>query len=150
MLRRRHVLAAAAASPLARPVLAQAYPERPLRVIVPFGPGGGTDNLVRIIEPHVRAAFGQPPVIENRAGGGGTIGTEIVARAPADGYTTLVVDSSFAINPSLFPQLSFDPAKDFTPVSLLATGPVILLAHPALPVTSLQELVAMPRRSRAG
>ena len=98
MLRRRHVLAAAAASPFARPVLAQAYPERPLRVAVPFGPGGGTDNLVRIIEPHVRAAFGQPLVIENRAGGGGTIGTQIVARAPADGYTALVVDWSLDLD----------------------------------------------------
>lgn len=145
MLRRRHVLAVAAASHLVRPVLAQAYPERPLRLVIPFGPGGGTDNLVRLIEPHVRAAFGQPLVIENRAGGGGTIGTEIVARASADGYTVLVVDSSFAINPSLFPQLSFDPAKDFAPVSLLASGPVILLAHPALRVASLQELVAMAK-----
>jgi tripartite-type tricarboxylate transporter receptor subunit TctC len=136
------MLGATAALALARPALAQGYPERALRVVVPFGPGGGTDNLVRVIEPHVRAAFGQPLVIENRAGAGGTIGSDIVARSPADGYTVLVVDSSFAINPSLFPSLPFDPAKDFTPVSLLATGPVILLAHPSLPVNSVQELVA--------
>jgi tripartite-type tricarboxylate transporter receptor subunit TctC len=142
MLRRRSMLAAAAALPFARPALAQGYPERPLRVVIPYGPGGGTDNLVRVIEPHVRAAFGQALVIENRAGAGGTIGTDLVARAPADGYTVGVVDSSFAINPSLFPNLPYDSAKDFVPVSLLATGPVILLAHPSLPVNSVGELVA--------
>ncbi|HEV7264606.1 MAG TPA: tripartite tricarboxylate transporter substrate binding protein [Falsiroseomonas sp.] len=144
MLRRRHMLAAAVL-PLARPALAQGYPERPLRVVVPFGPGGGTDNLVRVIEPHVRAAFGQSLVIENRAGAGGTIGSDLVARAPADGYTVLVVDSSFAINPSLFPNLPYDPARDFVPVSLLATGPVILLAHPSSPATSVQQLVALAK-----
>lgn len=145
-IRRRHLLAAAAiAACVAGPVQAQGFPDRPVRVIVPFGPGGGTDNLVRLIEPHVRAALGQPLVIENRAGAGGTIGSEMVARAPADGYTVLIVDSSFAINPSLFPRLPYDSEKDFAPVSLLATGPVILLAHPSLPVTSLQELVAMAK-----
>lgn len=144
-LRRRHVLAAAATLPLSRTAFAQGYPDRPLRVVVPFGPGGGTDNLVRVIEPNVREAFGQPLVVENRAGAGGTIGSDIVARAPADGYTVLVVDSSFAINPSLFPSLPFDPVKDFAPVSLLASGPVILLAHPSLPVNSVAELVAMAK-----
>ncbi|WP_137127315.1 tripartite tricarboxylate transporter substrate binding protein [Roseomonas sp. HF4] len=144
-LRRRHLLAAALGVPHVNRARAQAYPERPLRVVVPFGPGGGTDNLMRVIEPHVRAAFGQPLVIENRAGAGGTIGSDIVARAAPDGTTALLVDSSFAINPSLFPNLPYDPAKDFAPVSLLATGPVILLAHPALPVTTVQELVAMAK-----
>lgn len=143
---RRHLIAAAAlAAAAGGPAIAQGFPDRPVRVIVPFGPGGGTDNLVRLIEPHVRTALGQPIVIENRAGAGGTIGSEMVARAPADGYTMLIVDSSFAINPSLFPRLPYDPVKDFAPVSLLATGPVILLAHPSLPATSLQELVAMAK-----
>jgi tripartite-type tricarboxylate transporter receptor subunit TctC len=145
MIRRRHLLAASAALPIARGASAQSYPERALRVVVPFGPGGGTDNLVRVIEPPMRAAFGQPLVIENRAGAGGTIGTEVVARAPADGYTVVAVDSSYAINPSLFPSLPFDPAKDLVPVSLLASGPVILLAHPSLPVNTVQELVAMAK-----
>ena len=145
-IRRRHLLAAATiAASMAGPALAQGFPDRPVRVIVPFGPGGGTDNLVRLIEPHVRNALGQPIVIENRAGAGGTIGSEMVARAPTDGYTMLIVDSSFAINPSLFPRLPYDSAKDFVPVSLLATGPVILLAHPSLPVNTLQELVAMAK-----
>jgi tripartite-type tricarboxylate transporter receptor subunit TctC len=145
-VRRRHLLAAATiAACMGGPALAQGFPDRPVRVIVPFGPGGGTDNLVRLIEPHVRTALGQPIVIENRAGAGGTIGSEMVARAPADGYTMLIVDSSFAINPSLFPRLPYDSEKDFVPVSLLATGPVILLSHPSLPVNSLQELVAMAK-----
>jgi tripartite-type tricarboxylate transporter receptor subunit TctC len=143
-IRRRHLLAGAGAV-IGSPALAQGFPDRPVRVIVPFGPGGGTDNLVRLIDAHVRAALGQPLVIENRAGAGGTIGGELVARAPADGYTVLIVDSSFAINPSLFPRLPYDSAKDFAPVSLLATGPVILLSHPSLPVTSLQDLVAMAK-----
>lgn len=145
MLFRRRMLAAAAALAAARPARAQTYPDRPLRVVVPFGPGGGTDNLVRVIEPHVREAFGQALVVENRAGAGGTIGSDLVARAPGDGYTVLVVDSSFAINPSLFPSLPYDPAKDFVPVSLLATGPVILLAHPSFPANTVQELVAMAK-----
>jgi tripartite-type tricarboxylate transporter receptor subunit TctC len=145
MISRRHLLAATAALPIVRDAAAQSYPDRTLRVVVPFGPGGGTDNLVRVIDPHVRAAFGQSLVIENRAGAGGTIGTELVARAPADGYTVLVVDSSYAINPSLFPSLPYDPAKDLVPVNLLASGPVILLAHPSLPVNSVQELVALAK-----
>lgn len=144
-IRRRQLLGASAALAMPHAARAQGYPERSLRVVIPFGPGGGTDNLIRIIEPHMRAAFGQALVIENRAGGGGTIGTDLVARAPADGYTVVAVDSSFAINPSLFPSLPYDPARDFVPVSLLATGPVILLAHPALPATSLQELVALAK-----
>ncbi|PWS36347.1 LacI family transcriptional regulator [Falsiroseomonas bella] len=145
MFRRRHLLAASAALPIARGAAAQSYPDRALRVVVPFGPGGGTDNLMRVIEAPTRAAFGQPLVIENRAGAGGTIGTDLVARAPADGYTVLAVDSSYAINPALFPSLPYDPAKDLVPVSLLASGPVILLAHPSLPVNTVQELVAMAK-----
>jgi tripartite-type tricarboxylate transporter receptor subunit TctC len=146
---RRHLLAAAtsalAGPAFAQPALAQGFPDRPVRLVVPFGPGGGTDNLVRLIEPHVRAVLGQPLVIENRAGAGGTIGTEMVARAAPDGTTLLAVDSSFAINPSLFPRLPYDPVKDFTPVTLLASGPVVLLAHPSLPATTLREIVAMAK-----
>ncbi|WP_245185652.1 tripartite tricarboxylate transporter substrate binding protein [Falsiroseomonas frigidaquae] len=145
MIHRRTLLAASSLMALAAPALAQGFPERPVRIVVPFGPGGGTDNLVRILEPHLRASLGQPVVIENRAGAGGTIGADLVARSPADGYSVVVVDSSFAINPSLFPQLPYDSAKDFAPVSLLATGPVILLAHPGAPMRTLQELVTQAK-----
>ncbi|MGK7865013.1 Bug family tripartite tricarboxylate transporter substrate binding protein [Falsiroseomonas sp. E2-1-a4] len=145
MTNRRTLLTAASLMALAIPALAQGFPERPVRIVVPFGPGGGTDNLVRILEPHLRASLGQPVVIENRAGAGGTIGADLVARGPADGYSVVVVDSSFAINPSLFPQLPYDSARDFTPVSLLATGPVILLAHPGAPMRTLQELVTQAK-----
>jgi tripartite-type tricarboxylate transporter receptor subunit TctC len=144
-IHRRHLLTAATAMGFAGSAVAQGFPERPVRIVVPFGPGGGTDNLVRILEPHLRTALGQPVVIENRGGAGGTIGSDIVARSPADGYTVVVVDSSFAINPSLFPQLPYDSERDFGPVSLLATGPVILLTHPGSPARTLQELVTQAK-----
>src|SRR3712207_9571809 len=111
MIRRRALLAAA----LAAPALADAqvaYPTRPVRVVIPFGPGGGSDNLARLIEAGVGRALGQALVIETRPGAGGVIGSEIVARADPDGYTVLFTDSSFAINPSLVPRLPFDPRSE--------------------------------------
>ena len=122
-----------------------AYPTRPIRLIIPFGPGGGTDNLIRILEPHVSRALGQPLVIENRAGAGGIVGTEIVGRAEPDGYTLVALDSTFVINPGLFPALPYDSARDFAPVTLLARAPVVLLAHPSLPAKTLPELIALAK-----
>jgi len=124
--------------------LAQSYPTRPIRLIVPFGAGGGTDNLARIAEPVVSRTLGQPLVIENRPGGGSVIGMDIVAKAPGDGYTLVMVDSTIAVNPALKP-LPYDTLKDFAPVSLLATAPVILLAHPKVPAKTLAELVALAK-----
>jgi tripartite-type tricarboxylate transporter receptor subunit TctC len=123
----------------------QPYPARPIRLIVPFGAGGGTDNLARIIEPHVSKALGQPLVIENRPGGGSVIGMDAVAKAAPDGYTLVMTDTSIAVNPSLKP-LPYDTVKDFEPVSLLAAAPVILVAHPSLPAKTLQEFVALAKR----
>ena len=124
--------------------VAQSYPVRPIRLVVPFGAGGGTDNLARIVEPFVSKALGQPLVIENRPGGGSVIGMDAVAKAPGDGYTLVMTDTSIAVNPSLKP-LPYDTLKDFEPVSLMATAPVILVAHPKVPAKTLQEFVKLAR-----
>jgi tripartite-type tricarboxylate transporter receptor subunit TctC len=123
---------------------AQGYPTRAIRLVVPFGAGGGTDNLARIIEPQVSRALGQPIVIENRPGGGSIPGMDAVAKATADGYTLVMTDTSIAVNPSL-KALPYDTLKDFEPVSLLATAPVILVAHPSVPAKTLAELVALAK-----
>ena len=128
------------------PALAQSYPTRPIRLVVPFGAGGGTDNLARIIEPLVSKALGQPLVIENRPGGGSSIGMDQVAKAAPDGYTLVMTDTSIALNPSLR-ALPYDTVNDFVPVSLLATAPVILMAHPKVPAKTLQEFVTLAKAS---
>ncbi len=125
---------------------AQSYPSRPIRLVVPFGAGGGTDNLARIIEPLVSKALGQSLVIENRPGGGSSIGMDQVAKAAPDGYTLVMTDTSIALNPSLRP-LPYDTINDFVPVSLLATAPVILMAHPKVAAKTLPEFVALAKAS---
>ncbi len=125
---------------------AQSYPERPIRLIVPFGAGGGTDNLARIAGPIVSKALGQPLVIENRPGGGSVIGTDLVAKAAPDGYMLVMTDTSIAVNPSLKP-LPYDTLRDLEPVSLLAAAPVILMAHPTVPAKTLREFVALAKAS---
>ncbi|MEJ0077609.1 MAG: tripartite tricarboxylate transporter substrate binding protein [Alphaproteobacteria bacterium] len=126
-------------------VRAQNYPNRPIRLVVPFGAGGGTDNLARIIEPLVSKALGVPLVIENRPGGGSSIGMDQVAKAAPDGTTLVMTDTSIAVNPSLKP-LPYDTINDFAPVSLLATAPVILVAHPSVPAKTLAEFVALAKQ----
>jgi tripartite-type tricarboxylate transporter receptor subunit TctC len=121
------------------------YPNRPVRIIVPLAPGGGTDNLTRIMAPRLTELLGQQVVVENRPGAGGQIGTDFVAKAVPDGYTVLHVESSFASNPSLFTKLPYDTLKDFAPVSLLATTPNVLMVHPSVPAKTLKELVALGR-----
>jgi tripartite-type tricarboxylate transporter receptor subunit TctC len=143
-MRRRAILGLGAALGAGR-ALAQGFPQRPVRVMIPFEPGGGTDNLARLIEPHVNRLLGQSLVIETRPGAGGLIGTEMVARAEPDGLTVLMTDASFAIAPGLHPRLPFDALRDFAPVTLLATGASVLLVHPSLPVRSLAELLAYAR-----
>ncbi|WP_226381894.1 tripartite tricarboxylate transporter substrate binding protein [Falsiroseomonas ponticola] len=144
-MRRRGLLGGALAL-LAAPAGAQpGFPARPVRVIIPFAPGGGTDNLARLIEGHVNRALGQNLVIETRPGAGGVIGSEAVMRAEPDGHTVLMTDASFSIIPGLYPRLPFDVLRDFAPVSLLATGSSVLLVHPSLAVRSVQELIALAR-----
>ena len=125
--------------------MAQTYPARSIRVIVPFAPGGGTDILARTIAPRLSESLGQQLVIDNRAGGGSTIGSEMVSKAMADGYTLLMVDTSYTTNPSLYSKLPYDSARDFAPVSLMAAAPVILIVHPSVPVRTVKEFVALAK-----
>jgi len=121
------------------------YPERPVRLIVPFSPGGGTDLTSRLISQHLSESLGKPVVVENRAGGAGNMGTQLVAHAPADGHTLLLGSLSTAVNVSLFKKLPFNPLTDFAPVSLITTVPLLVVVHPSLPVTSIQELIQLAR-----
>jgi tripartite-type tricarboxylate transporter receptor subunit TctC len=121
---------------------AQAYPAGPMRLIVPFPPGGGTDILARSIAQKLNEAWGQPVVIDNRGGANGTIGAALAAKAPADGQTLLIVPSGFAVNPSIYKGLPFDSLRDFAPVSQLAASPLVLVVHPSFPARNVKELIA--------
>src|SRR4051812_44875706 len=127
----------------------QPFPNRVVRIIVPLAPGGGTDNLTRIMAGKLAEALGQQVVVDNRPGAGGQIGTEAVAKAQPDGYTILNVESSFASNPSLFSKLPYDTLRDFAPVSLLAMTPNVLIVHPSVPARNLKELVALGKAQPA-
>lgn len=121
------------------------YPERPVKLIVPFAPGGGADLTSRLISQRMPDLLGKQVVVENRAGGASNIGSEAVARAAPDGYTLLLGSLSTSVNASLFPRLSFNVLKDFEPVSLLATVPLMVVVHPSFPVQSIAELIAMAK-----
>ncbi len=126
--------------------LAQAWPARPIRVIVPYPPGGTSDILARSLGDKLGAALGQPIVVENKPGANGNVGAEFVAKAPPDGYTLLLADiGALAISPSVYPGLPFDPVKDFAPVTLVAYSPHILVVNPSVPAATAQELVALAK-----
>ncbi len=125
--------------------LAQAYPAKPVRIVVPAVPGGGTDILARLLSPRLTALLGQSVIIDNRGGASTTIGTEYVARAAPDGYTVLIATTPHAVNPSLFRKLSFDPISDFTMISQLASTQTVLVVHPSLPVKNVKELIALAK-----
>jgi tripartite-type tricarboxylate transporter receptor subunit TctC len=130
------------------PGLAQAqdaYPSRPLRLILPFPPGGGTDILGRLVAERLSARLGQPVVTDNRGGAGGNLGAEAAARAAPDGYTLLLAAPTLAISPSLYAKLSYDPVKDLAPISLVATVPNVLVTHPSVPASTLQEFIALAK-----
>ena len=126
-------------------VAAQTQITRPIRFIVPYVPGGGTDTLSRLLGPFISDEFGQQVVIDNRAGGSSTIGTLIVARAAPDGHTIGMIDAAFVVNPSLLGKLPYDTLKDFTPAVLVATAPLVLVVHPAVAAKSVRELVALAK-----
>ena len=132
-------LVSSCALPLAQ---AQSYPSRPIKVIVPFSPGGAVDGPMRVIAQELSKRLGQQVVVDNRPGAGSTIGTELAAKAPADGYTLLLASQTNAISATLYPKLSFDPIEDFTPISLIGREPGVLVVHPALPVWTFEEFVA--------
>ena len=123
---------------------AQKYPTKPIRLISPFAPGGGTDILSRVIGPRLSAAIGQPVVVDNRPGAGGALGAEITAKAEPDGYTFITVSSSYAAS-SAYHKLSYDPINGITPVILLGTTGMVLVTNPTLPVKSVKELIAYAR-----
>ncbi len=145
--RRAAVLALACSAALLTPGLhAQtAYPDKPVRFIVPYPPGGGTDVIARIVQNRFQAALGQPIVIENKGGAGGSVGTEMAAKSAPDGYTVLFTLSSHTINPAIFPKLNFDTIKDFEPVGLVASLPQILVTGPQFPANTVAEMTALAK-----
>jgi tripartite-type tricarboxylate transporter receptor subunit TctC len=126
--------------------LAQAWPNRTVRLLVPFAAGAGiNDIMARLVGQHLGAGLGQPVVIENRAGAGGIAGTEVAAKAAPDGYTFLMTNVSLVTSAYLYPKLPYDPQKDFVPVTLVATSPLMLVVHPSVAAKSVQELVALAK-----
>jgi tripartite-type tricarboxylate transporter receptor subunit TctC len=131
---------------LAFDVQAQSFPSKPIRIVIPFQPGGGTDILMRAITPEVSRTLGQQIVIENKPGGASTIGTQVVVDAAPDGYTIVATDSSILVNPGLFgSKLPYDTLKKLTGITMLANGPVPLLLHPSVPASDLQSLIALAK-----
>ena len=129
---------------IALPVFAQSYPVKPIRLVLPYPPGGGTDVIARPLAQKLTEQLGQQVIVDNRGGAGGNIGMEFVAKSPADGYTLLfALTAQYAVNPSLYPKLPYDPVRDYAPISLLANAPYLLVVHPALPAKSVAELVAL-------
>ena len=129
---------------------AQAYPTKPIRLIVPYPAGGGSDLLARPLAQSLTETFGQQVIVENRGGAGGNLGMELVAESPPDGYTLVLgLTAQYAVNPSLYPKLPYDPVKDFAPVALLVRNPYVLSVHPSMPVRSAKELIALAK-TRAG
>jgi len=129
----------------ALPAGAQEYPARPVRVVVPFPPGGGSDIIARVVAQKLTGSLGQAVVVENRAGASGNIAAEIVAKSAADGYTLLFGNSSLSISPAVFKKLNYDPVRELTPISMASSYPFALASHPSLPVKSVKELVALAK-----
>jgi tripartite-type tricarboxylate transporter receptor subunit TctC len=143
----RRTLLGAALSPIAlRAAFAQAWPDRAIRIVVPFAPGSFTDVAARLLATELTAQLGQPVIVENRGGAGSTAGTLVVVRAEPDGYTLLLTDISLSISPGLYPKLPYDPLRDLAQISRIADSPAILLVRPGLGVRTLAELVALARQ----
>ncbi len=128
---------------------AQEYPNKPVRLISPFSAGGGADTVARFFGQKLASTLQQQVIVDNRAGAGSIIGTDLAAKAPADGYTLLIVNDTHAINANLFRKLPYDPIRDFAPITLIASTPFLLLVHPSLPVKTAQDLVKLAK-SRPG
>ncbi len=141
------LLAAACAALAPGPASAQKFPDKPIRFIVPFPPGGGNDILARALAPKMGEFLGQPVVIDNRAGAGGNIGTDLAAKSPPDGYTILIASNQVTINPWLYSKLPFDIEKDFVAVAQAASVPMVLAVHPSVPANTLKEFIALAKAS---
>jgi tripartite-type tricarboxylate transporter receptor subunit TctC len=133
-----------AATSLAQP---STYPNRPVKLVAPFAPGGPVDVVARLLAPKLSEGLGQQFYVENHPGGSGNIGTALVAKAPPDGHTVLVISSTLVVNPSLFAKLGFDTTADLAPVSLVGVSPQVLLVHPSVPAASVKELIAWVKAS---
>lgn len=142
----RSMLAVALFTGFTAVAAAQTWPSKPIRIIVPYSPGGTTDILTRAVAPKLTAAWGQPVIVDNRPGASGMIGADAVAKAAPDGYTVLMAyTAEIAIMPSLMKTMAYDPRRDFAPVTLGAITPMILIAHPSLPVRSLKDFIALAK-----
>ena len=124
------------------------YPARPVRMIVPFAPGGPTDVIARVVAQKLSEAWNQQVVVDNRAGAGGNIGMGLAANAPADGYTLLMVSSSYVVNPSLYSKIPYDPGKSFVPISNVAASPNVFVVHPSIPAKGMQDLVTLASKEK--
>ncbi len=140
-------LLAALALPILAPcvIAAETYPTKPLKLIVPFAPGGGSDFIARLVAQKLGERLGQPVVIENRPGAGGNVGAELAVKSPPDGYTLLLCPASYTVNANLY-KLTFDPVNDITPIAQLSRGPYLIAVHPSVPANTLAELVAIAKR----
>ena len=143
---RRCAVAAAITCVSAGITYAQPYPSKPVRIVVPFAPGGGTDVIARYLAAGMTESLKRQVIVDNRAGANAIVGTEIVARAPADGYTLLFVSSPHSVNPSMYAKLPYDTLRDFAPVAMVASSPYFLVTHPSLPARNVMELVALARK----
>jgi len=140
-----HLFVAAALCAAGSIAHAQSYPSKPVRIIVPFPPGGGSDYIARLIAPPLTKVFGQQFIIDNRGGAGSTLGTELALKSPADGYTLLLISGSFTTSPSLYKQLKYDALNDMVPVIQTEDGPYVVTVHPSLPVKTVKQLVALAK-----
>src|SRR5688572_16496330 len=125
------------------------YPSKPVRIVIPFSPGGGADALARTLQPALSAALGQPLVLDNRPGASSIIGSELALRAAPDGYTMVLITTTYTVTPGLVKKLPYDPVKDIAGASLAVTQPNVLVAHPSVPVKSLKDLVALAKAKPA-
>jgi tripartite-type tricarboxylate transporter receptor subunit TctC len=140
-----HLFAVAALCAASGITQAQNYPVKPVRIIVPFPPGGGSDYIARLIAPPLTKVFGQQFIVDNRGGAGSTLGTEVAFKSPADGYTLLLISGSFTTSPSLYKNLKYDALNDMVPVIQTEDGPYVITVHPSLPVKTVKQLVALAR-----
>jgi tripartite-type tricarboxylate transporter receptor subunit TctC len=138
------VAALCSLAPVASPVFAQSYPAKPVRIVVPFAPGGGSDFIARFMAQRLTEALGKQVIVENKPGAGGILGIESGIKSPPDGYTLTLIASSYTVNPSVY-KLNFDPVADITPIIQMSQGPLLIVARPSLPVKTTQELIALAK-----
>jgi len=138
------VIALCSLATVAPPVFAQSYPAKPVRIVVPFAPGGGSDFIARFMAQRLTEAWGKQVIVENKPGAGGVLGIESGIKSPPDGYTLTLIASSYTVNPSIY-KLNFDPVADITPIIQMSQGPLLIVARPSLPVKSTQELIALAK-----